>query len=138
MESVFLGMESVQVGGNDEISRPDHAGWEDDEPPGETSKGEAGELRGQQEEDVERETERVFVPFLERNYGVHGVCGSETNIGHHDDDSVFLDVERAGVQGERPAGQPTRQVERANGQEPSEELANGVRGDLDEQRGDVG
>lgn len=128
---LVLGVERVQQGADDEVLRPDHACWPDEESSTETGEAEAGELSGEDKDETEPEAELDFVVVLSDDDGGEGVWRTDGDVGHDEDEDVFLDVPRTGVEGDFVATEEAGKTEDADRECVGEEFAPGV-GDEEE------
>ena len=96
---LLLGMKGIEEGTGDEILGPDHASGPDEETTADARKAESCELSTEHENKVEPEAERDLIEFLKDDDGVHSVRWGDGYIGHDEDERMFLDVPRAGVEG---------------------------------------
>ena len=92
-------VQGVEQGRVDEGARPDHARWPNEVFPEETGKRISHELGGETNHDLVAKTEVLPVEDVLRQQEVCCVGTKLDALGHDGDNGVFLDVERAGVQG---------------------------------------
>ena len=127
--SIFLGVESVQTGCNNQISRPYHTGGPHNEPSAQSCHGESSQLSCEDEQNVEAESERLLVPKLSTHNRIHDVSRTDGGIGHDDDESVFFDVEWTGIERPCTATEPFGIGICSNRQQPGDEFAARVNDD---------
>lgn len=93
-------MEGVEDRSNDQILRPDHRRWPDQEPATDTRKTETDRLGSEDEKDTEARWTRIVVEhgrILDDDH-VQRVGLTDGDVGHDGNERVFFDVERAWVE----------------------------------------
>jgi hypothetical protein len=133
---VFFGMESVEDGTGDEVLGPDHACGPYKEPATQTGETETGKLSRENEKNGEAKAKTDVIVMFANDNSVECVGGTDSDIGHNEDKSMFLDVPRARVERVFRATEPSGETVCGDGEDDGKEFPDGVCDEEEEEGND--
>jgi len=124
---IFFGMESVQQGAGNQVLRPHHASWPDEESSTESGQPEPSQLRSQHKRNFKTETISDAIVDLKNHNGVQGVWRGDSDVGHNEHQRMFLDTPGPRVERKFESTEPSRQPVGPSWDDESKEFSNRVR-----------
>ncbi len=131
-------MEGIEEGATHEVLGPDHARRLDQKRAAKTCEAKAGEGGGKDEEDLESWAKTDAVILIGDNDGIHDIGWEGTDVDHHVDEDMLLDVEGPWVEANFAAPENGGEDPGADGQDEGECLAERVCNEEDDRRYEKG